>query len=108
MELLKPDAKIKVIWELGFWMQDGTYIDPREALFDICIDIDNKHNLKTDEMSDHNLYSVLTAHLKLPEIVVLHDLESGHPKISDCHYVYDHYLSKVSHGFAPKSYKEIF
>ena len=107
MELLKPDAKIKVIWELGFWMQDGTYIKPREALFDICIDIDNKHNIKTDDISDDHLYDVLVRHLELPEIVVLSNLESGNPKIDDRYYVYDHYLSKVSHGFSPKSYEEI-
>jgi hypothetical protein len=107
MDLIKPDAKIEIVWELGLHMLDGSYINPRLALFDVCIDMDNKLNICSDDLTDQELYDKLVDYLDLPRTFILSGLESGHACIDDTRYVYEHYLSTVSQGFAPQSYKEI-
>lgn len=107
VKLLKPSAKIEIVWELGFYMNDGTYIPAREALFDICIDIEKEQGLVTDDLSDDVLYDILVDKLNLPKSVILNDLESGHESINDSIYVYNNYLANVSRGFSPKFYKEV-
>lgn len=107
MNLLNPDAKIEIIWELGHYTRDNDYIPPKDNLFDICIDMDNELGIEHENLSDDVLYDVLTDYLKLPKTVVLSGLESGHPSIDDYRYIYDVYLVDISNGFAPKYFKEI-
>jgi len=107
MNLIKPDAKIEIVWELGLYMFDGSYIDPRLALFDICIDLDKDLNICSDDLTDQDLYDKLVDYLKLPRTVILNGLESGHKYVNDTKYVYENYLSNISKGFAPKYFKEI-
>lgn len=106
-ELINPDAKIKITWELGLELSNKEYIPAREVLFEVCNEIEFEQKINTDNLTENELYEKLVDHLKLPRTVILNGLESGDELIKDYRHVYDYYLANISHGFSPKSYKEI-
>ena len=90
---------LKLTYDFGIHLKDF-YVPVKDVMLDEIIDLENKLNVDTSNISDESLSEMLIDFLNLPRTFDI-SVEDEY-LLADYDYIYDLYLGDVCSGFAPK------